>query len=95
MEKVNIGSINLGIERYDRNPIVSDLQREVNKLKIQKGNGSGQISGELNDVIVTIDGNKEVVNMGKLVKTVKENKTDIKVLKEITHGDQIWNEVTL
>lgn len=91
MEKVNIGSINLGIERYDRNPIVSDLQREVNKLKIQKGNGSGQISGELNDVIVTIDGNKEVVN----IKTVKENKADIKVLKETTHGDQIWNEVTL
>ena len=93
MEKINIGSINLGIERYDRNPIVSDLQREVNKLKIQKG--SGQISGELNDVIVTIDGNKEVVNMGKLVKTVNENKADIKVLKETTVGDQIWNEVTL
>lgn len=33
--------------------------------------------------------------MGKLVKTVKENKADIKVLKETTHGDQIWNEVTL
>lgn len=93
MEKINIGSINLGIERYDRNPIVSDLQREVNKLKIQKG--SGQISGELNDVIVTIDGKKEVVNMGKLVKTVNENKADIKVLKETTVGDQIWNEVTL
>ena len=95
MEKINIGSINLGIERYDRNPIVSDLQREVSKLKIQKGNGSGQISGELNDVIVTIDGNKEVVNMGKLVKTVNENKADIKVLKETTVGDQIWNDVTL
>nr|DAJ12358.1 MAG TPA: hypothetical protein [Bacteriophage sp.] len=93
MEKINIGSINLCIERYDRNPIVSNLQREVNKLKIQKG--SGQISGELNDVIVTIDGNKEVVNMGKLVKTVNENKADIKVLKETTVGDQIWNEVTL
>lgn len=93
MEKINIGSINLGIEKYDRNPIVSDLQREVNKLKIQKD--SGQISGELNDVIVTVDGNKEVVNMGKLVKTVRENKADIKVLKETTPGDQIWNEVTL
>lgn len=95
MEKINIGSINLGIERYDRNPIVSDLQREVNKLKIQNGSGSGQISDELNDVIVTVDGNKEVVNMGKLVKTVRENKTDIKTLKETTPGDQIWNEVTL
>jgi hypothetical protein len=38
-------------------------------------------------VIVTIDGNKEVVNMGKLVNTVKENKADIKVLKETTPGD--------
>lgn len=95
MEKVNIRSINLSIERYDRNPIVSDLQREVNKLKIQNGSGSGQISGELNDMIVTVDGNKEVVNMGKLVKTVRENKTDIKTLKETTPGDQIWNEVTL
>lgn len=95
MEKINIGSIDLGIERYDRNPIVADLQREVNKLKLQKGNGSGQISGELNDVIVNIDGNKEVVNMGNLVKTVQENKADIKVLKENTGGDQIWNEVTL
>ena len=95
MEKVNIGSINLGIERYDRNPIVAELQRDINKLKIQKGNGSGQISGELNDVIVTIGGKKEVVNMGNLVKTVKDNKADIKVLKETTVGDQIWNEVTL
>lgn len=95
MEKINIGSIDLGIERYDRNPIVADLQREVNKLKLQKGNGSGQISGELNDVIVNIDGNKEVVNMGTLVKTVQENKADIKILKENTGGDQIWNEVTL
>lgn len=33
--------------------------------------------------------------MGKLVKTVKENKADIKVLEETTSGDQIWNEVTL
>ena len=33
--------------------------------------------------------------MGKLVKTVKENKADIKVLKETTPRDQIWNEVTL
>ena len=34
MEEVNIGSVNLGIDRYDRTQMDSDLEREVNTLTI-------------------------------------------------------------
>lgn len=93
MEKIGLKSINLGIHKYDRNPFVSELQYEVNKLKLN----NTQSSGVVDNITVNVKQNdgstkQETVNVGDLVKQVSNNTEDVKILKETTADGYVWNE---
>lgn len=97
MYKIRIKSIDLFVNRYDRNPIVADLQYQVQKLGFRKTGSSGGTVSTITVAVRQDDGTikDEVVNVGDIVKSVAKNTSDIIKINNVINNisGSIWKEV--